>query len=381
MRALLAEKNWEPVEGWEYVSSKTPIPGRCLVEGCGYEGSGPRYFSLQEGQGTCLRCSGKEKHSEDKVRALLAEKNWEPIKGWEYVNNKTPIPGRCLVEGCGYEGPGPRYIGLQQGLGACKECAALRGRAKVPEETVRDLLAEKNWEPVEGWEYADADTPIPGRCLVEGCSYEGTGPRYGGLQQGLGACKKCSNLKRSNSLRESEETVRTLLAEKNWGPNEGWEYLNRRTPIPGRCMICGYESEPDKGPMYASLQKGQGACPSCAEYGYNPRKPGAFYRFEFIDRGQTFLCYGITNDLDTRRKHYEGKLDVKNFQSLHFDKGSIPQEFEKQFHEIRKESSVPSSTCGVAGTITESFSLSPENWELLTVFEAHWQSAAEMQAA
>jgi hypothetical protein len=372
VRALLAEKNWEPSEPLQYVNANTPIPGRCLVEGCGYEGPGPRYNGIQKGQGACIRCSGIEKDSNEVVRALLTEKNWEPVEGWEYVNANTPIPGRCLVEGCGYEGPGSRYGSLKNGTGACIRCSGIE---KVSNETVRALLGEKNWEPVEGWEYSNANTPIPGRCFVEGCGYEGPGPTYGHLKQGLGACIRCSGKEKI-----SNETVRALLAEKNWESVEGWEYVNNATPIPGRCLICGYKSGSDKGPRYRCLKNGQGACPSCAESGYDPNKPGWFYRFEFPYQGFTFLCYGITNVVDQRMKQYERKLDVQNFQSIYFEDGSVPQEIEGEFHEIRKQSSTPASTCGVAGTITESFSLSPENWELLTVFEAHWL-AAEKQAA
>ena len=92
-------------------------------------------------------------------------------------------------------------------------------------------------------------------------------------------------------------------------------------------------------------------------------------------KGEMFLCYGISNLVNTRRKHYERQIEVKNFQSLHFEDGAIPQKLEKQFHEIRKKSSAPASACGVNGTVAESFSLAPDHWELLTVFEAHWQAA------
>ena len=314
--------------------------------------------------------------SEEVICAVLAEKNWEPVEGWEYTNSLTPIPGRCLVEGCGYESPpdtSPRLNDLKNSKdrGACLRCA---GQEKPSVEKIHKLLAEKHWEPIEGWEYVNSKTLIPGRCLVEGCGYESPpdkGPIYNNLNKGRGACFRCSG-----NEKPSEEIIRNLLAEKNWEPITGWEYVDNRTKVDGRCLVCGYESGPDGGPWYSHLQQGQGACLSCSENGYDPSKPGWFYRFEFIDQDQTFLCYGITSDLDTRRKHYERKLEIKNFQSLHFDKGSIPQELEKQFHEIRQESSAPASTCGVAGTITESFSLSPENWDLFTVFEAHWAAAA-----
>jgi hypothetical protein len=377
--ALLAEKNWEPDEPFEYVNSKTRIPGRCMI--CRERGLGPRYNDLDQGDGACKKCgirnaAEKRKLSEETVRTLLAEKNWEPAPGWAYINSSTPIPGRCLVEGCGYESEpdkGPTYDNLQSGaqIYACVRCSGLE---RISEIEVRALLAEKLWEPIPGWNFVNVETAIPGRCLATGCGYESEphkGPTYHRLNgPEAGACRRCSGVEQP-----SEEALRALLSEKNWEPVEPLEYVNNKTPISGRCMICGYKGS---GPSYGNLKTGRqiNACPSCAEQGYDPSRPGAFYRFEFIDRGQTFLCYGITNDLETRRKHYERQLEVKNFQSLHFDKGSIPQELEKQFHEIRKESSAPASTCGVNGTVDESFSLSPEHMELLTVFEAHWTAAA-----
>ena len=123
----------------------------------------------------------------------------------------------------------------------------------------------------------------------------------------------------------------------------------------------------------ANRSKGSG-CSLCAETGYDSSKPGDFYRFEFVDQGVPFLCYGISNVIEKRRKTYESHLEVKNFQSLHFDKGSIPQELERKFHQIRKESSAPTSTCGVEGTKTESFPIS--DIELATFFEAHWAYAS-----
>ncbi len=367
VRALLAEKNWEPVEGWEYKNASKRIPGRCLV--CGQRGLGPRYNDLHQGDGACKECgirksAEKRRLPEGTVRALLAEKAWEPIPGWEYISGGTQIPGRCLI--CGWASPpdgGPRYHSLQNGEGACQRCA---GRERPSEETLCTLLAEKNWEPIEGWEYANATTPIPGRCLI--CGYEGPGPMYSNLSRNRGACKQCGEGK------HTEEAVRTLLAEKNWAPDEPFEYRNALTPIPGRCLACGYKGS---GPTYGNLtQRRSNACPSCSEYGYDPAKPGWFYRFEFVFESQTFVCYGITNVVDQRRKTYERKLDVQNFQSLYFEDGSVPKKIEKEFHEIRQESSAPASTCGVVGTVTESFSLSPENWELSTVFEAHWAAAA-----
>ena len=376
---------------------------------------------------------GRRKIPEEVVRSLLAEKNWKPIEGWEYEGNATPIPGRCLVEGCGYEGPGPMYASLKQGQGACAPCSPVGGRPKVSEEVVRSLLAEKSWEPIEGWEYEGIRAPIPGRCLV--CGHESTGPMLHGLKRGAGACKPCG-IKRQKI---PEEVVRALLAEKNWEPVEGWEYVNTTTPIPGRCLVCGHEStgpdvcglkykgqgacgacspvggpkipeeavrsllteknwEPAEGWEYEGIAtpipgrclvcghestgprihdlkyKGKGACRSCAEYGFNPAKPSYLYTFVFTDgSGVDFICYGITNNLGRRRYEYERHLAIRGFQSLHFEDGAEAARAEKLFHDIRKASDAPYPNSQVPGTKTESFPLS--NFELCTVFNHHWIAA------
>jgi hypothetical protein len=123
-------------------------------------------------------------------------------------------------------------------------------------------------------------------------------------------------------------------------------------------------------------------CPTCAEGGYDSSKPGVFYRFTFVEHGERFQVYGITNNWKERQKTYKRELRSKTWkmsdiQTLYFEDGKIPQKIESDFNKIRTplmDEILPSQS-GIVGTAKESFSLSPENWELLTVFEAHWADA------
>mgnify|MGYP002640592587 CR=1 FL=1 len=133
----------------------------------------------------------------------------------------------------------------------------------------------------------------------------------------------------------------------------------------------------------ASRSSGHG-CPTCAKSGYDSSKPGVFYRFTFVEHGERFQVYGITNNWEKRQKNYKRELKNKTWkmsdiQTLYFDDGKIPQQIESDFNKIRTPllDEVLPSQSGIGGTIKESFSLSPENWELATVFAAHWIEAKD----
>jgi hypothetical protein len=104
---------------------------------------------------------------------------------------------------------------------------------------------------------------------------------------------------------------------------------------------------------------------------FDETKAAFLYRFEFVDEGEVFLCYGITNNASRRKQEYERALDeISNWQAIPFRRGSRAMRIEAEFHAVRQASSAPSPTCGVKGTKTESFPLS--DWELTTEFTAIW---------
>ncbi len=103
---------------------------------------------------------------------------------------------------------------------------------------------------------------------------------------------------------------------------------------------------------------------------FDETKPAFLYRFEFVDEGEVFLCYGITNNASRRKQEYERALEISNWQAIPFRRGSRAMRIEAEFHAVRTASNAPSPTCGVKGTRTESFPLS--DWELTTEFMAIW---------
>lgn len=105
---------------------------------------------------------------------------------------------------------------------------------------------------------------------------------------------------------------------------------------------------------------------------FDTTKPAFLYRFEFVDEGKKFLCYGITNDSHRRKQEYERALEVSNWQAIPFRRGSRAMKIEAEFHAVRMSSNAPGPTCDVKGTRTESFPLS--DWELMTEFSAIWAS-------
>jgi hypothetical protein len=193
---------------------------------------------------------------------------------------------------------------------------------------------------------------------------------------GCGVCAGLDVLVGWNDLK----TVRPELAEQLVDPSEA----ETVTEGSKKKLLWFCENEHPRHEWESRVKdrsNGHG-CPICAKSGYDSSKPGAFYRFTFAENGERFQVYGITNNWEKRQKTYKRELKNKTWkmsdiQTLYFDDGKIPQGIESGFNKIRiplLDEVLPSQS-GIEGTITESFSLSPENWELLTVFEAHWADA------
>ena len=104
---------------------------------------------------------------------------------------------------------------------------------------------------------------------------------------------------------------------------------------------------------------------------FDESRPGFLYKFTFVDEGEVFLCYGITQNEKRRRQEYERALDeVNDWQAIPFRRGSRAMRIEAEFHAVRQASNAPSPKANVKGTRTESFPLS--DWELMTEFTAIW---------
>ncbi|QMV29092.1 hypothetical protein AP1_0385 [Aeromonas phage AP1] len=97
---------------------------------------------------------------------------------------------------------------------------------------------------------------------------------------------------------------------------------------------------------YNDLVHGDRGCPSCAEYGYRPVKPGYLYVTNWTNYDKDtneFFKIGITNFLDQRIKQQARKTSYKPHQLIvfKFEDGSIPQELERLTKPYRQDMEHP----------------------------------------
>lgn len=196
--------------------------------------------------------------------------------------------------------------------------------ARLTQEHVDAWLAENrpDFKPVDGWVYVTANMPIPGSCRA--CGADDIAPSLSNMKsKGQGHCNSCAHRATGKAKRaHGEAEVRRVAAErgyevlglftkrfKNSGTESGFE---DKTYATLRCG-CGNEWDVRQGNLCSA---GRG-CPSCAEFGYDPSKPGAIYLLARSVDGVEQRGYGISNDWPTRIKGYERfgwlPLDVMEF--------------------------------------------------------------------
>jgi hypothetical protein len=239
--------------------------------------------------------------------ARFTDGMFQPSSDWVYVNALTPIPGTCLR--CGHDTCHPRLADLQQGKGFCFRCGhAKTGKARrIPHDEARDRIEELTsgkFEPDDDWEYENVFAPIPGRCLE--CGAADCLTNLHELQRRGNHCRRCSQTKETERRRIPVDEVLERIEAATRGmfePDPGWVYVNSKTPIPGRCLTCGYEK---CGPTLNNLSSGIGHCVRCGGGGsFDVEKPGWVYLLHH--KAERLLKVGVMN---------EGSLRVENFESV-----------------------------------------------------------------
>ena len=209
---------------------------------------GVRYSHVRDGGG-CAYCSGKRVESSE-IEDVFTRAGLEPLE--PYVKNDHPRHCRCTR--CGRE-TSPTFSNLRKGTGGCKYCA---GRAVVPAEIDAAFFAA-GLEPLE--DFVGADTGRRCRCAKCG---NVVSPSWTSLRAGKG-CAYCAR------TRVTPDAVELVFSAAALEPLE--PYVNSHTPRHSRCLRCGAEAFP----TYSNLQSGQGGCPTCAEFGFNPTLPSVLY--------------------------------------------------------------------------------------------------------
>ena len=203
-----------------YVNSHTPILHRCHLDQ--YEWY-VLPMNILKGHG-CPKCSGTIKKTNEQYAKELQEINKNIIVIGEYINAKTPILHKCLVDG--YE-----WLASPSNLLRVKGCPICGNKSngdklrKSHEEYVCECKTLHPNIEVLGT-YINAKTPILHRCMIDGHEWP-VAPSH--ILTGTG-CPKCAN----NIKRTHEEYVQ-LLTRCNPTIEAIEEYIDANTPILHYC--------------------------------------------------------------------------------------------------------------------------------------------------
>ncbi|MEH0548024.1 hypothetical protein OG381_36535 [Streptomyces sp. NBC_00490] len=264
----------------------TQLPWMCLCLTCNAV-SAPRYNDVvNKGTGVCnktcrsLKIAAKLTRDGAQAAAVMLTWGWDPLE--DYPGAGKPWSARCVH--CGVIKP-KKLSHVQNGRGGCTNCA---GR-DVTDEPARKLMTEAGLEPLVG--YPGSLQPWLCRCMR--CSHVGT-PTYAKVRARGRQCWSCRSEKIADALRLDEAEAIASMLEKGLEP---------LVPYPGstdlpwraRCLTCETVLAP--GPTLHNIRGPQGGCPTCAERGINPARPGHLYLV--VHDGHRALKWGIAN-LDQR---------------------------------------------------------------------------------
>lgn len=192
-------------------------------------------------------------------------------------------------------------------------CPACAGNAHLTIETITERLEGSNITLLNYGGSAKAKSSW--KCYT--CEYEWSATTDNVLR-GSG-CPACSGNARLTieiiTERLEGRNITLLIYGGNTMKKSQW-----------KCDVCSHEWKTNAG----SILKGRG-CPQCAEYGYNPGKPGTLYALR-SDCGR-YVKIGVTNNFK-QRFHILKRVtpfDVSVIERIECD-GQTARRFEKMFH-------------------------------------------------
>jgi len=208
-----------------------------------------RYSSIRRGSG-CPYCARK-RLTDSQIESVFIKAHLVPLE--PYRKNTAPRRCRCLK--CDRV-VSPTYANLVRGLSrGCAFC----GRRRVAPSDVDNGLREADLVPLTRYQNADA----PRRCRCMKCGNV-VSPSWSNVKKG-NRCVYCARKK----IRISE--VDTLFLTKGAQPLA--RYTNAKAGRRSRCLSCSAIIFPS----LSNLRSGQGACSSCAKYGFDRAAPASLY--------------------------------------------------------------------------------------------------------
>jgi hypothetical protein len=255
-----------------YPGSNLPWKSQCLI--CKKETS-PTYWNVAKGIG-CKFCGGRAVAPKDAVEAMKARgfRTLEP-----YPGAVKPWLVECLT--CKRE-----FHSVFHSLNIkakCKYCS----NVAVDELELLTRLKDLKLKPLE--KYKSAKTPWKCKCLV--CKHV-VQPTWNRIKQGRGHCAYCAQRR--------VDIPMALKFMKTAGLKPLVDFPGSNQPWKCKCLVCGLEASP----RWSDLQRGQGGCSNCADWGLNYGKSGYIY----LITHETFGAHkvGIANSY--KSKKYDDRM-------------------------------------------------------------------------
>ena len=263
----------------KYINNHTKIKVRCLIDDNEWD---VRPASLLKGYG-CPKCSNRYKRSHEEFIEEISSINKNIEILGRYINNKTKLKCRCLIDGNEWDAI---PSGLLQGQG-CPKCGNVYKRNHS--EFIEEMSVINKDIEILG-KYINNREKIKCRCLIDNYEWEAI-PSNLLRNQG---CPKCAIEKRKEARRKPHSQFIDELKVINADIEVLGEYINNATRLKCRCLIDDYEWEA----IPRNLLQGQG-CPKC---GGTMQKT----HFEFVDQVKE-----INADIEILGQYTNSKVKVK----------------------------------------------------------------------
>ena len=252
----------------------TNAPWKSQCKKCKKETS-PTYWNVAKGIG-CKFCAGRAVEPSDAEKAMKGRgfKTLEPFPG-----AVKPWLVKCLT--CKREFKSVFHS--LNNLSRCKFCS----NVAVDETELLARLKELKLKPLE--KYQTAKTPWKCKCLVCGHTVQ---PTWSRIKGGRGHCAYCAQRR--------VDIPEALKFMKSVGLKPLVDFPGSSKPWSCKCLVCGLNATP----RWSDLQRGQGGCSNCADWGLNYRKPGYVYLITHEKLGAHKI--GIANSY--KSKKYDDRM-------------------------------------------------------------------------
>lgn len=234
----------------------------------------------------------------------------------EYLNCNSKAICRCDIDGFEWPVRVTNLLDLRQG---CPQCAGKRrwtAGERIEQINTLPNITFVRW----GDEYRNKNSKAVCRCTVDGFEWSASVTNLVNHGQG---CPQCAGNRRWTA----DERIKQINAL----PNITFSRWHGKYTGALSRAVCYCDVGHEWSSSVDNLINGGRGCPQCAEYGYNPSKPGTLYALR--SECGTMVKIGISNDYEQRHAILKRKTPFAfNCVELCHGDGAMVATLEKVLH-------------------------------------------------